>query len=551
MKMMKKIELLIMVAVVQVAVHAAVTVDVLIAYDQSSARWLAANGQDGQTLAAEVVAKMNTYLPPTGLDDYFRFHLAGVSFSAAEAKGADNTDCLRNTVLSVANEASGRASGLWQDVHAARDACGADVVIVFVDAGEGASGLDGISWCMDKTMRSDPSKFAPWAYSVCRVQFARTYAVVHEVGHLMGAGHSELLEGDPGPQLHSYSSAYHFIDGNGDRRHTIMGYPRNSGSDTGYLLYPAFSSAEYTTPDGIPLGDAKHDNTRTLRETCKAVSKFRAAANSTDVSGAKFTAKMVVTGKVISAEGSISGIVQVTVAKTNAKGQSKVSAVFYGLDGKKHMAKAVTEKVINDGGMPVVQDVGLTIKGEKSPLVVTVSSGGAISGRFGDCSVQKVALGADQPAKLRFSVEGLSASIDGMHVLNDVESNGSTYHLVPDGEGVVFESSGRKWRFAKAAVVKYAKVRDTPGGKMLVVDVGKKGEKKNLCGLTLSMASQTGVFKGSFTVYANSGTPDRPVLKKLKFKVTGIFADGTGAGLAQYRKYALDVSVTSVHSVFR
>ena len=527
----------------QAVLQAAVTVDVLVAYDQSAARWLAANGEDGQALAAETIADMNTYLPPTGLDAHFSFRLAGVAFSAAEAAGANPTECLGNVVQSVADKDSGAASGAWKDVQAARDSYGADVVVVFVDAGEG-DGLGGISWCMkDQAMRADPSRFAPWAYSACRVQYARTYAVIHEVGHLMGAGHSELLESDPGPQLQPYSSAYHFTDAGGERRHTVMGYSSLSGLDTGYVLYPAFSSAEFTTPDGVPLGDANHDNTRTLRETCVAVSKFRTAGGETVVSGGKFSAKTVATGKVVDARGVIAGLVQVTVAKTNAKGQSKVSAVFYGLDGRKRSAKALVADVALVDGMPAVRDAVLEVKGEPAPLVVTVSSDGSVSGTFGTRVVQSAASVADQPAKLRFRVSGLPAAIDGMPVLNDVESGGLAYHLVPDGDGVEFSSSGRKWSVAKAAVVKYAKMRDDPKRMEIVVDVGKKGEKSNLCGLALSVTPKTGVFRGGFTVYVASGTPERPVAKKMKFKVTGIFVDGAGAGQAVCRKYAADVFV--------
>ena len=193
--------------------------------------------------------------------------------------------------------------------------------------------------------------------------------------------------------------------------------------------------------------------------------------------------------------------------------------------------------------MPAVRNVVLDVKGEPTPFVVTVSSDGSIAGTFGACTVQTAASVADQPAKLRFRVAGLPAVLDGMTVLNDVVSNGAAYHLVPDGDGVGFTSSGRQWSLAKAAVVKYAKMRDDPKRMELVVDVGKKGEKSNLCGLTLSVAPKTGVFKGGFTVYVAAGTPERPAVKKLRFKVTGVFVDGSGAGRAVCRKHSSDVYV--------
>ena len=55
--------------IASVATQAAVTIDVMFAYDRSAARWLAANEIDGDELARRTVAKMNAVLPATHLDD--------------------------------------------------------------------------------------------------------------------------------------------------------------------------------------------------------------------------------------------------------------------------------------------------------------------------------------------------------------------------------------------------------------------------------------------------------------------------------------------------
>ena len=513
-----------------VIAFAATTVDVMFAYDQSAARWLSAKGIDGADLAAGAVERMNSVLPATHLDEYFTFRLAGVMTSAAEATGPAGWDRLAAVAQSVASIDRGVATGAWKDIQAARDRFKADIVVVLVDSGSGSDGTGGVSWEM-----SDPKKisgFAPWAYSVCGVEYADSdHVVTHEVGHVMGAGHSDLLEDDPGPQLFPYSSAYHFVDGSGRKRHTIMGYYYTSSSDKGYSLYPAFSSAEYTTPDGVALGDATHDNTRTLRETCVAVSKFRISGNEGGASGAKFTAKTVAACKVVDAEGNVEGVVHITVAKTDKKGQSKVSAVFYGLDGKKKASKAVKEAVSLVGGAPVVKDVKLELKGVGDPLVVTIGADGAVSGTFGTLKLEAVKTFAKTAANPRFRIAGMPSAIGGMPVLNDVESGGKAYHLVPDGEGVAFSASGKKWVFAKPAKVKYAKNKSTKALE-LVVDLGKGGANTNLSGLKLSVNAKTGVFKGNFTVYLDAGTPGKPKLKKMKFKVAGVLVDGVGSGYA-------------------
>ena len=168
--------------------YAAVTIDVLVAYDQSAARWLAGNNVDGQTLASDTIGTMNSFLPATELDKHFTFRLVGTMFSAAEATGADSTARLHDAINSVADGETGKPSGLWKDIQTARETYKADVVLVLVDVGDESSGLGGISWGMGKEALSSLSEFAPWAYSVCRVQLACKYGVVaHEVGHVMGA----------------------------------------------------------------------------------------------------------------------------------------------------------------------------------------------------------------------------------------------------------------------------------------------------------------------------------------------------------------------------
>ena len=536
-------------AVVSIAVRAAVTIDVMFAYDQSAARWLNANAVDGNDLAVRIVDQMNSVLPATHLDECFSFRLAGVMTSAAEADstGVVGRARFESVCQNVADAETGVATGAWKDVQAARDHFGADVVVVLVDSGEGFKQIisSGCSWSMGKTPIGDLSTFAPWAYSVCGVEYVGQghHIVTHEVGHVMGAGHSELLAEDPGPQLYPYSSAYHFVDGEGVKFHTIMGYAYTVPSDSGYKLYPAFSSSEYTAPDGSPLGDARHDNTRTLRETCVAVSQFRRSGSGNEGTAlpAKFAAKTTAMGNVVDAEGGSAGILQVTVMKTDNKGQSKVSAVFCGLDGKRKSARPAKAAVTLADGVAAVKNVALDIKGEPSQLVITVGADGTVSGTVGAYSVKRAESVAVLSESPRFRIAGMPAAIGGMDVLNDVESGGRTYHLLPDGEGVEFSVVGKKWVFAKAAVVKYAKERETRQT-VLLVDTGRDGSKTNLCGLKLSVDAKTGVFKGTFTVYLTSGAPESPKMKRLRFKVSGVVVDGVGYGRASCN--GVDVAVT-------
>ncbi len=78
--------------------------------------------------------------------------------------------------------------------------------------------------------------------------------------------------------------------------------------------------------------------------------------------------------------------------------------------------------------------------------------------------------------------------------------------------------------FAKAAGVKYAKDKAT-GAFGLVIDT-KKGT--NLSAMKLTYTPKTGIFTGSFNIYAIQGGK----LKKVVVKVIGVVVDGKGWGRA-------------------
>ena len=81
-----------------------------------------------------------------------------------------------------------------------------------------------------------------------------------------------------------------------------------------------------------------------------------------------------------------------------------------------------------------------------------------------------------------------------------------------------------KWSFAKATGVKYAKDKKTKEFG-LVIDI-KKGTNRSAMKLTYT--PKTGIFKGSFKIYAIQGGK----LKKFTVKVIGVVVDGKGQGCA-------------------
>jgi hypothetical protein len=110
--------------------------------------------------------------------------------------------------------------------------------------------------------------------------------------------------------------------------------------------------------------------------------------------------------------------------------------------------------------------------------------------------------------------------------------------------------SGGKWKFGKAASVKWGKpkkgalppeIYDAVSGKGLLVDTSKGA---NLSGLKLAYAPKKGTFKGSFNVYALDGDGKATKLKKIKLSVCGVVVGGAGYGVATCKKPSVAWSVT-------
>ena len=248
-------------ASVSVADQPSTTVDILVAFDRNAAAYANRNGGVAD-FALTAVSKMNTVLANNGLDEQFRFRLVGTMEVAAEA-----------TDVHAALEAIRDSETGWAEIKTKRDEVGADIVTTLIDTGS-AYGTTGASWPLT-TM--ELASFADSAYNVCAIRAVEIgHAMTREVGHNMGAGNAtEVADPDiRGPQLHDYSSGYYFTGSDGTRYRTIMADSADGYGNT-YALAPLFSSPAALW-DGTSAGDASHDNARTLRATCAAVSLWRA-----------------------------------------------------------------------------------------------------------------------------------------------------------------------------------------------------------------------------------------------------------------------------------
>ena len=243
--------------------QASTLVDVLVAYDTPSATWARQNGGGITNFATMAVQKMNTVLENCGLSSSFRYRLVGVMTVAAEG----------GTDLDGVLAATRSGTGAWAPIKAKRDDVGADIVSTFIDTGS-ASGTTGLGYSLEST---DISSFSEWPYNVCAVRaVSSSHTMTHEVGHNIGAGHASAVDPNqisPGPQLYDYSAGYYFTSSDGKKYHTIMAYYYD-GFGNNYTAVPYFSSPNISYM-GTPVGDATHDNVRTIQNTYLAASKWR------------------------------------------------------------------------------------------------------------------------------------------------------------------------------------------------------------------------------------------------------------------------------------
>ena len=243
-----------------------VYVDIMVAYDTMAATYVRSSGGTPASFAEVAVQKMNAAIANTGLDSYYRFRLVEVFEAGGDAAGS-----LANVLNSYSNDGTTLNGYNWSDLKQVRDDAAADIVCVLVDnyRDYGTTGM-GVALKEDNA-----SMFAETAVNVCLVRAVEnSHTMTHEVGHNMGAGHATAVadETNRGPQYHSWSSGYYFTAG-GKAYHTIMAYSTD-GYGNSFESVPYFSSPDYEF-NGVPVGDASHDNTRTLRQTFALVAAFR------------------------------------------------------------------------------------------------------------------------------------------------------------------------------------------------------------------------------------------------------------------------------------
>lgn len=172
----------------------------------------------------------------------------------------------------------GTSDGVMDEVHAARDTYGADLVCLWIQgiAGNAAGGTVGYAY----QLASVSTSFAPWAFSVVEQYWAPSQTMAHELGHNMGAQHDRGNLGTP-PISGAYSYSYGYQNAVlGSAFRTIMAY-QCAGINCPKIPYWSNPVVSYNgTPTGVASNQANSaDNAQTLNNTGATVAAFRSGAS--------------------------------------------------------------------------------------------------------------------------------------------------------------------------------------------------------------------------------------------------------------------------------
>ena len=290
----------------------------------------------------------------------------------------------------------------------------------------------------------------------------------------------------------------------------------SSGADSGAVPPVSVVASDPVTPDPVVSGYKTID-------AADIVAPYEAS-------------KAMTLQGVVYDSGKVVGSVELKLGKVNAKkGTSKVSGSVTTLDGKKHTITPFNLTDI-DGMSP--KSVSFEVK-DFGTMSITIG-GTQFAGSMGKYHMQSADVGGNwSKSGSNVYVDMSNASLPS-EVLED---------LLPNSESVI--TSGGKWKFAKAASVKWAKpksgaalpeIYDAESGKGLVVDTS--AGKTNLSAMKLTYTPKKGMFKGSFKVYALEGAGKATKLKKYTIKVSGVVVGGVGYGTATCKTPAISWSVT-------
>jgi hypothetical protein len=237
----------------------ATTLDVMVVYTAGARQ--AAGGTAGiQSEIQLAIAELNQSFSNSGVQMQARLaHSAEVAYSDEQAGLSTTLARLRSP-----------SDGYVDQVHSLRNQYGADVVALLVNGPGASGGTVGVGYIMQTV----GSYFADYAFSVTEVNFATgpSYALLHEIGHNLGAAHDRDHSSTPG----AYPYSYGYQRSSTPRFRTIMSY-NCSGVNCPTVAHWSNPNVNH---QGYPTGIASSqsnsaDNRQTLNNTKATAAAWR------------------------------------------------------------------------------------------------------------------------------------------------------------------------------------------------------------------------------------------------------------------------------------
>lgn len=262
---------------------------------------------------------------------------------------------------------------------------------------------------------------------------------------------------------------------------------------------------------------------------------------------ASFAKQQKIFGKFMKLGGTLVGSIEIKANKKNSRKNTAQFVVYVTRcdTGKKVKSKGVL--TFADDGSAVADSIAVSFKDQNLPndtMTMRMNPDGTFTLAGSVYKMEGAQIGgALTSSSLVFNVD--------MPATVGWPKAPAGYQLIdaalPGDFPFTVASTGRKFSLPKGKSLKYVKISDPSGEKCYALDLNSE-TNPNVSMLKLSYQYKTGLFKGTFNIYASNGDvvayTVKPKLKTSKIQIVGIVIDGKGYGVATMKGTGQNWAVT-------